>query len=135
MKIYVRLILMISVPLFAGLAHASNNTITIGTVQTLDTSFYIHTFGPTLLNLRSKHPDLIFKTREFKDYDSMVLAAENNELDFFMTSAGMAAYLERIEKARAIATRTHPRATIPRESVGAAFISRSDRNDIRTLAD
>ncbi|WP_255453144.1 ATP-binding protein [uncultured Parasutterella sp.] len=126
---------MISVPLFAGLAHASNNTITIGTVQTLDTSFYIHTFGPTLLNLRSKHPDLIFKTREFKDYDSMVLAAENNELDFFMTSAGMAAYLERIEKARAIATRTHPRATIPRESVGAAFISRSDRNDIRTLAD
>ncbi|WP_290150065.1 ATP-binding protein [uncultured Parasutterella sp.] len=47
----------------------------------------------------------------------------------------MAAYLERIEKARAIATRTHPRATIPRESVGAAFISRSDRNDIRTLAD
>ncbi|WP_160335082.1 ATP-binding protein [Parasutterella muris] len=130
-----RLILMISVPLFAGLAHASNNTITIGTVQTLDTSFYIHTFGPTLLNLRSKHPDLIFKTREFKDYDSMVLAAENNELDFFMTSAGMAAYLERIEKARAIATRTHPRATIPRESVGAAFISRSDRNDIRTLAD
>ena len=136
MKIYVRLILMISVPLFAGLAHASNNnTITIGTVRTLDTSFYIHTFGPTLLNLRSKHPDLIFKTREFKDYDSMVLAAENNELDFFMTSAGMAAYLERIEKARAIATRTHPRATIPRESVGAAFISRSDRNDIRTLAD
>lgn len=135
MKIYVRLILMISVPLFAGLAHASNYTITIGTVQTLDTSFYIHTFGPTLLNLRSKHPDLIFKTREFKDYDSMVLAAENNELDFFMTSAGMAAYLERIEKARAIATRTHPRATIPRESVGAAFISRSDRNDIRTLAD
>lgn len=135
MKIYVRLILMMSVPLFAGLAHASNNTITIGTVQTLDTSFYIHTFGPTLLNLRSKHPDLIFKTREFKDYDSMVLAAENNELDFFMTSAGMAAYLERIEKARAIATRTHPRATIPRESVGAAFISRSDRNDIRTLAD
>ncbi|WP_368430631.1 ATP-binding protein [uncultured Parasutterella sp.] len=135
MKIYVRLILMISVPLFAGLAHASNNTITIGTVQTLDTSFYIHTFGPTLLNLRSKHPDLIFKTREFKDYDSMVLAAENNELDFFMTSAGMAAYLERIEKARAIATRTHPRATIPRESVGAAFISRSDRNDICTLAD
>ena len=135
MKIYVRLILMISVPLFAGLAHASNNTITIGTVQTLDTSFYIHTFGPTLLNLRSKHPDLIFKTREFKDYDSMVLAAENNELDFFMTSAGMAAYLERIEKARAIATRTHPRATIPRESVGAAFISRSDRNDIRALAD
>ena len=135
MKIYVRLILMISVPLFAGLAHASNNTITIGTVQTLDTSFYIHTFGPTLLNLRSKHPDLIFKTREFKDYDSMVLAAENNELDFFMTSAGMAAYLERLEKARAIATRTHPRATIPRESVGAAFISRSDRNDIRTLAD
>lgn len=135
MKIYVRLILMISVPLFAGLAHASNNTITIGTVQTLDTSFYIHTFGPTLLNLRSKYPDLIFKTREFKDYDSMVLAAENNELDFFMTSAGMAAYLERIEKARAIATRTHPRATIPRESVGAAFISRSDRNDIRTLAD
>lgn len=135
MKIYVRLILMISVPLFAGPAHASNNTITIGTVQTLDTSFYIHTFGPTLLNLRSKHPDLIFKTREFKDYDSMVLAAENNELDFFMTSAGMAAYLERIEKARAIATRTHPRATIPRESVGAAFISRSDRNDIRTLAD
>lgn len=135
MKIYVRLILMISVPLFAGLAHASNNTITIGTVQTLDTSFYIHTFGPTLLNLRSKHPDLIFKTREFKDYDSMVLAAENNELDFFMTSAGMAAYLERIEKARAIATRTHLRATIPRESVGAAFISRSDRNDIRTLAD
>ena len=135
MKIYVRLILMISVPLFAGLAHASNNTITIGTVQTLDTSFYIHTFGPTLLNLRSKHPDLIFKTREFKDYDSMVLAAENNELDFFMTSAGMAAYLERIEKARAIATRTHSRATIPRESVGAAFISRSDRNDIRTLAD
>lgn len=135
MKIYVRLILMISVPLFAGLAHASNNTITIGTVQTLDTSFYIHTFGPTLLNLRSKHPDLIFKTREFKDYDSMVLAAENNELDFFMTSAGMATYLERIEKARAIATRTHPRATIPRESVGAAFISRSDRNDIRTLAD
>ncbi|WP_289168538.1 ATP-binding protein [uncultured Parasutterella sp.] len=131
-----RLILMISVPLFAGLAHASNNnTITIGTVRTLDTSFYIHTFGPTLLNLRSKHPDLIFKTREFKDYDSMVLAAENNELDFFMTSAGMAAYLERIEKARAIATRTHPRATIPRESVGAAFISRSDRNDIRTLAD
>lgn len=136
MKIYVCLILMISVPLFAGLAHASNNnTITIGTVRTLDTSFYIHTFGPTLLNLRSKHPDLIFKTREFKDYDSMVLAAENNELDFFMTSAGMAAYLERIEKARAIATRTHPRATIPRESVGAAFISRSDRNDIRTLAD
>lgn len=136
MKIYVRLILMISVPLFAGLAHTSNNnTITIGTVRTLDTSFYIHTFGPTLLNLRSKHPDLIFKTREFKDYDSMVLAAENNELDFFMTSAGMAAYLERIEKARAIATRTHPRATIPRESVGAAFISRSDRNDIRTLAD
>ena len=65
MKIYVRLILMMSVPLFAGLAHASNNTITIGTVQTLDTSFYIHTFGPTLLNLRSKHPDLIFMTQWF----------------------------------------------------------------------
>lgn len=136
MKICARLILTLPALLFAGLIHASDhNVITIGIIQTPNTSFYIRTFGPTLLNLRSANPELTFKTREFKDFNSLLLAAKKHELDFFMTSAGIAAYLERVEGARAIATRMHPGATTPKESDGAAFVTRSDRNDIRSLAD
>ena len=112
----------------------SRPVVKIGVFDTFGTSFVNETVDPTLAVIQAKLPRYRFELD--------VIAASNPEdavkssgVDFFVSSAGVYSTLERTVGARHIATRRQAGVADPARSVGAVFVVRSDRKDLKTLAD
>ncbi|WP_297609166.1 PhnD/SsuA/transferrin family substrate-binding protein [uncultured Sutterella sp.] len=101
--------------------------------ETLEPRFYIETFAPTMLHLRTLFPAMRFESRML-GIDALVEAVEKNEVDLFFADSGIFSSLRLKGKAVQIGSRISPRSSDPSQSAALTVLRKAD-SPIRTLAD
>lgn len=105
-----------------------------GLFDTFSPQFYAETVEPTLSYLAQKLPGYSFEIKYLEAADAE-RSLSDGSVDFFIAPSGIYGILIHSVGIRHIATRRCLPGQDPSRSVASAFIVRSDRTDLRTIAD
>lgn len=106
----------------------------VGLVDTFSPNFYIHTYAATIQYLKRTLPQYHFESVEYSKADQ-VTPEDARSLDFLVSSAGTFGIHAQKLGAEHIVIRLRGDAKQASRSVAAVFVTRSDNERIRTLAD
>lgn len=106
----------------------------VGLVDTFSPDFYIHTYAATIQYLKHRLPEYRFESVEYSTADQ-VSPEDVRNLDFLVSSAGTFGIHAQKLGAEHIVIRLRGDAKQASRSVAAVFVTRSDNERIRTLAD
>lgn len=120
--------------LFPLLVSAEPKEIRVGLIDTFDQDFYLESFVPTIEYLQKSLKNFTVKVVEISR-DNLSESIKKEQPDFLMSSAGNYITLMNRMGAQQIGTIQRKHALSPQESVSSVFIVRSDRSDLRGIAD